>query len=122
MIQVLYKFLPTISHQIKLMIQTKTTLLIQFKITPLFYLHLILMSQNHLKHTHLPVKIMTHLPFHLNSQLKFTLIILINKALLIHNTLIQSIFKHQLHHHLMKYKLQLILQLKVIQSKMSKLV
>ena len=122
MIQVLYKFLPTISHQIKLMIQTKTTLLVQFKITPLVYLHLILMSQNHLKHTHLPVKIMTHLLFHLNSQLKFTLLILLNKALLIHKTLIQSIFKRQLHHYRMKYKLPLILQLKVIQSKMSKLV
>ena len=32
------------------------------------------------------------------------------------------IFKHQLHHHLLKYKLQLILQFKVIQYKMYKLV
>ena len=38
------------------------------------------------------------------------------------NTLIQSIFKHQLHHHLLKYKLQLMLQLKVIQYTMYKLV
>ena len=69
---------------------------------------------------------MTHLLFHLNSQLKITLIILLNKALQIHNiihkTLIQSIFKHQPHHHLLKYKLQLILQLKLIQYKMYKLV
>ena len=60
--------------------------------------------------------------FHLNSHLKFTLIILLNKALLIHNTLIQSIFEHQLHHHLLEYKLQIILQLKVIQYKLYKLV
>ena len=122
MIQTSYKFQPTISPHIKLMIQTKTSLMVQFKITPLFYLHLILMSHNYLKHKHPLVKIMTHLLFHFNSQLKFTYMILLNKALLIHNTLIQSIFKHQLHHHLLKYKLQLIFQLKVIQYKMSKLV
>ena len=46
---------------------------------------------------------MTHLLFYLNSPLKSTLIILLNKALLIPNTLIQSIFNHQLHHLLMKY-------------------
>ena len=41
-----------------------------------------------------------------NSQLRFTLIILLNKALQIHNiihkTLIQYIFKHQRHHHNLK--------------------
>ena len=121
MIQILYKFLSTISHQTKLITKTKTTPQVQLKITPLFYLHLLLMSHNHLKHKDPLVKNMTHPLFHLNSQLKFTLIIL-NKALLIHNTLIQSIFKHQLHHHLLKYKLQLILYLKVIQYKMYKLV
>ena len=72
MIQTSYKFVPIISSQIKLMIQIKTTLIVQFKITPLFYMHLILMSYNHLKHKHPPVKIMTHLRFHLNSQLKHT--------------------------------------------------
>ena len=65
------------------------------------------MSHNHLRHKDPLVKIMTHLLFHLNSQLKSTLMILLNKALLIPNTLIQSIFKHQLHHHLLKYKFQL---------------
>ena len=79
-------------------------------------------SHNHLKHKDPLVKIMTHLLFHLNSQLKSTLIILLNKAHLIRNTQIQSIFKHQLHHHLLKYKLQLILLLKVIQYKMYTLV
>ena len=58
---------------------------------------------------------MTHLLFHPNSQLRFTLIILFNKALQIHNiihkTLIQYIFKHQPHHHLLNYKFQLVLQL-----------
>ena len=86
--------------------------------------HLIL--HNHLRHKHHLVKIMTHLLFHLNAQLKFTLIFFLNKALqihnIIHNTLIQSIFKHQPHHHLLKYKLQLILQLQLIQYKMYKLV
>ena len=122
MIQILYMFLPTISHKTKLITKTKTTLYVQLKMTPLFYLHLMLMSHNHLKHKDPLVKIMTHFLFHLNSQLNFTLMILLNKALLIHNTLIQSIFKHQLHHHLLKYKLQLILQLKLIQYKMYKLV
>ena len=121
MIQILYKLLPTISHQTKLTTKPKITLEVQLKITPLFYLHLILILHNHLRHKHHLVKIMTHLLFHLNSQLKFTLIILLNKALLIHNTIIQSTFKHQFHHQLLKYKLQLILQLKLIQYKMYKL-
>ena len=90
--------------------------------TTLFYLHLILILHNHLRHKHHLVEIMTHFLFHLNSQLKYTPIILLNKALLLQNTIIQSTFKHQLHHHLLKYKLQLILQLKVIQYKMYKLV
>ena len=68
------------------------------------------------------VKIMTHFLFHLSFQLKSTLIVLLNKSLLIPITLIQSTFKPQLHHHLLKYKLQLMLQLKVIQYKMYKLV
>ena len=126
MIQILYKFLPTISHQTKLITKFKITPEVQLKITPLFYLHLLLILHNHLRHKYHLVEIMTHLLFHLNSQLKFTLIFLLNKALQIHNkthnTKIQSIFKHQPHHHLLKYKFQLLLQLKVIQYKMYKLV
>ena len=66
------------------------------------------------------VKIMIHLLFHLYFQLKLTLIFLLNQVLLIHNTLIQYNFKHQLRHHLLIYKRQLILQLKVIQYKLFK--
>ena len=57
---------------------------------------------------------MTHLLFHSNSRLRFTPLIPLNKALQIHNilhkTLIQYISKHQPHRHLLKYKLQPILQ------------
>ena len=102
--------------------QNQDNTLAQLKITPLFYLQLILLSHNHLKHKDALVNIMTHHLFHLNSQLNATLLILLNKALLISNLLMQSTFKHQLHHHLLKHKLQHILQLKVIQYKMYKLV
>ena len=95
-------------------------ILVQFKITPLFYLLLRLIQPNHLKHNDLLVKIMIHLLFHLNFQLKLTLIILLNQVLLIHNTLMQYNFKHRLRHHLLIYKRQLILQLKVIQYKLFK--
>ena len=48
-----------------------------------------------------------------------TPIILLNKAhqihTILHRTLIHYIFKHQPHHHLLKYKLPLILQLKITQ-------
>ena len=40
---------------------------------------------------------------------------------ILHRTLIQYIFKHQPHHHLLKYKLQLILQLKLTQYKLHNL-
>ena len=126
MTQILYKFLPTISHKMKLVTKTKKILQAQLKTIPLFYLHHTLIFYNHLRHKHHLVKIMTHLLFHLNSQLRFTLIILLSKALqiknILHKTLIQYIFKHQSHHHLLKYKLQLILQLKLIQYKLYKLV
>ena len=66
------------------------------------------------------------IPPQFNSHLRFTLIILLNKALqihnIMHNPIIQINFKHQLHHHHLKYKLQLILQLRVIQYKRYKVV
>ena len=40
---------------------------------------------------------------------------------ILHRTLVQYIFKHQPHHHLLKYKLQLILQLKLTQHKLHNL-
>ena len=56
---------------------------------------------------------------------KFKLNILLNQALqthyILHRTLIQYIFKHQHHHYLLKYKLQLIPQLKQIQYKIHNL-
>ena len=109
MIQILHKFLFTILQQKKLLTKTKIPLQTQLKIIPL-------LSHKHLKHTDLLIKIMTHLPFHLNLQLPTILMILLNKVLLMLNTQIQSIFKHQLLLHLLKYKLQLILQLKTIQN------
>ena len=125
MTQLLYKFLLIISHKTKLTTKTKTTLYLQIKTVPLFYLHPILILHNPLKHKYHLVEIMIHLLFHLISQLRFTLIILLNKALQIHNilhrTLIQYIFKHQPHHHLLNYKLQPILQLKLTQYKLHNL-
>ena len=70
-------------------------------------------------------EIIIHLLFHLSSQLKQTPIILLNKAhqihTILHRKLIQYIFKHQPHHHLLKYKLQLILQLKLTQCQLHNL-
>ena len=120
MTQIFYKFLPIISYQKKLIFNTKIPLQTQPKITPLFYLRLILIIHNSLKHSHILVETMINLLFHLNLQRPTTLIILHNQVLLILNTHIQSIFKHQLHLRLLKYKLQRTVQLKIIQYKMSK--
>ena len=120
MTQILYKFLPITSHQKKLIIKAKTTPQTQPKVTPLFYLRLILILHNHLRQIDTLVKITTHLLFHLNLRLLTTSMISLNKVLLIFNAQIQSTFKHQLHPYLLKYNLQLILQLKIIQYKMSK--
>ena len=120
MTQILYKILPIISHQKKLIITTKMTPQTQLKITPQFYLHLILILHNHSRHSVLLVKMMIHLLFHHNLQLLAIPMVLLNKVLLILNTQIQSIFKHQLHLHLLKFKFQPILQLKIVQYKMYK--
>ena len=116
-IQILYKSLLTILQQTKLLFKTKIPLQTQLTIIPLFYLHLILKLHNHLRHKDLYNKIMIHLLFHLNLLILTILMILLNKVLLILKTQIQSTFKHQLHLHLLKYRLQLILQLKIIQFK-----
>ena len=120
MIQFSYEFLFTILQRKKLLIKTKIPLQTQLTIIPLFYLHLILILHNHLRHTDLFNKIMIHLLFHLNLLILTILMILLNKVLLILITQIQSTFKHQLHLHLLKYRLQLIPQLKIIQYKINK--
>ena len=120
MIQIFYKFPLIISQQKKLITKTKIPLHTQLKITPLFYPHLIPILHNHLRHTGLLIKSLTHLPFHPNLQLPTIPMIFLNKVLLILNTQIQSSFKHQLHLHLLKYRLQPILQLKILQYKMYK--
>ena len=90
-----------------------------------FYLHLILILLNPLRHKYYLLEIIIHLLFHLISQLRQILMTLLNKAHQIHPTLhktiIQYIFKHQLHHHLLNYTLRLILQLKPTQYKLHKL-
>ena len=78
-----------------------------------------------LRHKNYLLEIIIHLLFHLNSQLRSTPITLLNQAhqihTILHRILIQYIFKHQLRHHILKYKLQLILQLKLIQYKLHNL-
>ena len=78
-------------------------------------------NQDNISNTNYLLEIIIHLLFHLNFQLRLTPIILLNKAHQIQRTLIQYIFKHQPHHHLLKYKLQLILQLKLTQYKLHNL-
>ena len=117
MIQIFYKSLFTILQQTKLLIKTKIPLQTQLTIIPLFYLHLILTLHIHLRHKDLFSKIMIHLLFHLNLLIPTILMILLNKVLLLPKTQIQSIFKHQIHLYLLKYRLQLILPLKIIQYK-----
>ena len=116
-IQILYISQLIIIQQTTLLINTKIPLPTQLMIIPLFYLHLKLTLHNHLRHKDLFNKIMIHLLFHLKLLTPTILIILLNKVLLILKTQIQSTFKHQLHLHLLKYTLQLILPLKITQYK-----
>ena len=62
--------IPTISPKTKLQTKTKTTLQTPTQTIRLFYLHLILILHNPLKHKYYLLEIIIHLLFHLNSPLK----------------------------------------------------
>ena len=122
MTQIFSKFLPIISLQKQIIINTKIPLQTQPKIIPLFYLQPILILPNNLKHLHPLVKIMIYPLFHLNLRLQTIPMVLHNQVLITLKTHIQYIFKHQLHLLLLEYKLQLTLQLIIFQYKTFKLV